>query len=92
MVKRTLRTAFCKTQQRHAHPTFVTLQMLGLKREVESSKRLKIRVSVVRFRPRPPDPHRKCESAYGVSLLCYPSRAICAAAESRCADRASMQT
>jgi hypothetical protein len=33
---------------------------------------LKIRVSVVRFRPRPPDPHRQCESADGV-LLCSAS-------------------
>ena len=54
-------------------PTAYTLkrewvaQAVDFEREVESSKRLKIRVSMVRFRPRPPNPHRQCESADGVS-------------------------
>ncbi len=59
MVIRTLRKAFCKTLQKHAHLTFVTLQMLGVKREVVSSKRLKIRVSLVRFQSRPPVKNRR---------------------------------
>ncbi len=55
MVRNTLRTAFCKTQQKHAHPTFKTLRVLDVARLAVWRGALKIRVSVVRFRPRPPD-------------------------------------
>ncbi len=54
MVRDTLTAAFYETQQKHAHPTFRTLQMLGLKHLLWFNSVLKIRVSVVRFRPRPP--------------------------------------
>ncbi len=54
MVRYTLTAAFYETQQKHAHPTFRTLQMLGLKHLLWFNSVLKIRVSVVRFRPRPP--------------------------------------
>ncbi len=68
MVRDTLTAAFYETQQKHAHPTFRTLQMLGLKHLLWFNSVLKIRVSAVRFCPRPPVLHRKCESAYGVSI------------------------
>ena len=55
MVRNILRTAFCKTQQRHAHLTFPTLQMLDVARLAVWRGALKIRVSMVRFRPRPPN-------------------------------------
>jgi hypothetical protein len=54
MVRDTLQAAFCKTQQKHAHPTFVTLQMLEQIRFSVWRGALKIRVSAVRFCPRPP--------------------------------------
>jgi hypothetical protein len=46
--------------------TFLNFEIGG---EVESSKRLKIRVSMVRFRPRPPVLHRSFARGCGV-LLC----------------------
>jgi hypothetical protein len=55
MVRDTLTAAFYATQQKHAHPTFVTLQMLEKARFAVWRGALKIRVSVVRFRPRPPN-------------------------------------
>lgn len=54
MVRDTLTAAFYETQQKHAHPTFRTLQMLGLKHLLWFNSVLKIRVSAVRFCPRPP--------------------------------------
>ncbi len=67
MVRDTLTAAFYETQQKHAHPTFRTLQMFEQARFAVWRGALKIRVSVVRFRPRPPYPHRQCASADGVS-------------------------
>ena len=54
MVRDTLTAAFYETQQKHAHPTFRTLQMLEQARLAVWRGALKIRVSMVRFRPRPP--------------------------------------
>jgi hypothetical protein len=54
MVRDTLQAAFYETQQKHAHPTFATLQMLVLQCIVSLGTALKIRVSAVRFCPRPP--------------------------------------
>ena len=54
MVSKCFELAFCKTLQKHAHPTFVTLQMLGVKHLLWSNSVLKIRVSLVRFQSRPP--------------------------------------
>ncbi|MFM8757771.1 MAG: hypothetical protein ACKODU_12340, partial [Limnohabitans sp.] len=72
MVRDTLRAAFFKTQQKYAHPTFKTLRVLEKARFAVWRGALKIRVSVVRFRPRPPYFHRQCESADGVLLLAAP--------------------
>ena len=55
MVQDTLQAAFYETQQKHAHPTFRTLQMLEKARFAVWRGALKIRVSLVRFRPRPPN-------------------------------------
>ena len=46
--------AFYETQQKHAHLTFKTLRVLEKARFAVWRGALKIRVSVVRFRPRPP--------------------------------------
>ena len=54
MGRDTLQAAFYETQQKHAHPTFITLQMLEKARLTVWRGALKIRVSMVRFRPRPP--------------------------------------
>ena len=58
MVLKCCEIAFYETQQKHAHPTFVTLQMLEKARFAVWRGALKIRVSLVRFQSRPPDtPH-----------------------------------
>ncbi len=54
MGRDTLQAAFCEMQQKHAHPTFATLQMLVLQCIISLGTALKIRVSAVRFCPRPP--------------------------------------
>ena len=54
MVQDTLQAAFYKTLQKNAHHSFVTLQMLEQIRFLVWRGALKIRVSMVRFRPRPP--------------------------------------
>jgi hypothetical protein len=68
MVRDTLTAAFYETQQKHAHPTFVTLQMLVLKYPFSLGTALKIRVSAVRFCPRPPDTPHSFERSCGVFL------------------------
>ena len=84
MVQDTLTAAFYETQQKHAHPTFVTLQMLEQIRFSVWRGALKIRVSLVRFQSRPPDiPHsfsrgcgvflwaqRKTRKAYAPPTCC----------------------
>ena len=50
--------AFYETQQKHAHLTFKTLRVLEKARFAVWRGALKIRVSVVRFRPRPPNKNR----------------------------------
>jgi hypothetical protein len=54
MVRDTLTAAFYETQQKHAHPTFATLQILEKARFAVWRGALKIRVSLVRFQSRPP--------------------------------------
>ena len=72
MVRDTLTAAFYETRQKHAHPTFRTLQMLGLKHLLWFISVLKIRVSAVRFCPRPPDsPH---SFARGCGVFLCPKR------------------
>jgi len=72
MGRDTLQVAFCKTQQKHAHPTFVTLQMLEQIRFSVWRGALKIRVSAVRFCPRPPDtPH---SFVRGCGVFLFPKR------------------
>jgi len=66
MVRDTLQAVFYDTQQKHAHPTFVTLQMLEQIRCAVWRGALKIRVSMVRFRPRPPNLHRSFQRDCGV--------------------------
>jgi len=55
MVISCCRTAFYETQQKHAHPSFVTLKIFDNARFTVWRGALKIRVSMVRFRPRPPN-------------------------------------
>ena len=55
MVVSCCEAAFYKTLQKNAHHSFVTLQMLALKHVLWSFSVLKIRVSMVRFRPRTPN-------------------------------------
>ena len=70
-------------------PTAYTLkrewvaQAVDFEREVESSKRLKIRVSVVRFRPRPPN--------YAAALLCSAAVFLCIPNRVRHCDKVSEQ-
>ena len=72
MVQDTLQAAFYETQQKHAHPTFVTLQMLEQIRFSVWRGALKIRVSLVRFQSRPPDtPH---SFARGCGVFLFPKR------------------
>jgi hypothetical protein len=72
MVQDTLTAAFYETQQKHAHPTFRTLQMLEKARFAVWRGALKIRVSVVRFHSRPPDtPH---SFARGCGVFLCPKR------------------
>ena len=54
MVGKCFEIAFCKTLQKHAHLTFVTLQMLEKARLTVWRCALKIRVSLVRFQSKPP--------------------------------------
>ena len=63
----------------YAHQIFLKLQHVENTVLLSLELALKIRVSAVRFCPRPP---------YSPS---HASRAICAATESRCVDRASIQ-
>ncbi len=56
-----------------AHHFAMTLLSFDKNSTLSFKKALKIRVSVVRFRPRPPNPHRKCASTCGV-LLCGSSQ------------------
>jgi len=44
----------CRTQQKHAHQLFQTLLVLENAQVKHGQTELKILVSVVRFRPRPP--------------------------------------
>ena len=60
----------------HAHHFLKTLLVLVLMPLLWSFSVLKIRVSLVRFQSRPPYLHRKCESAYGVSV-CSAPKSIC---------------
>ena len=50
----------------HAHLSFVTLKVFERARFTVWRGALKIRVSMVRFRPRPPNTHRSLAKGYGV--------------------------
>ena len=65
----------------HAHHFIKTLLVLEKARFTVWRGALKIRVSMVRFRPRPPFLHRKCFCIYGV-FLC---RTLLTHTHSRCA-------
>jgi len=69
MVISCCRTAFYETQQKHAHPTFVTLQMLEQIRFAVWRGALKIRVSLVRFQSRPPNKKPPLAKAGGGFVL-----------------------
>ena len=65
----------------HAHHFVKTLLVLEKARFAVWRGALKIRVSMVRFRPRPPLLHRKCSCIYGVSFC----RTLLKHTHSRCA-------
>ncbi len=66
MVAAGLDAEFFTAPQKQAHPIFIPLQMLVIKHFLRSSRGLKILVSVVRFRPRPPFQHRSFARDCGV--------------------------
>jgi len=74
----------CRTQQKHAHQLFQTLLVLENAQVKHGQTELKILVSVVRFRPRPPaksSKHRSRASVCGVFTCAfsenYSGNAVC---------------
>ena len=60
--------AACKAAQIHAHQILSVLHPLIIEHSRSGQSELKILVSVVRFRPRPPNQHRSFARHYGVFI------------------------
>jgi len=65
---RTLRSLSASQRIKNAHHFFLTLNAFDILREIRCGTKLKILVSVVRFRPRPPVKNRSCTCDYGFSI------------------------
>jgi hypothetical protein len=61
----------CCAVQKIAHQLLATLRVLENAQVKHGQSELKIRVSMVRFRPRPPHTHRSLARGYGV-FVCAP--------------------
>ena len=66
--------AACKAAQIHAHQILSVLHPLVIEHSRSGQSELKILVSVVRFRPRPPDLHRSFARHYDVFVCAVSGR------------------